>query len=165
MSIDTSIRAATLDDADAIAEIYNHYILDTTATFDLTPKSPQDRATWIAKRGGEHPVLVAEVDGRTVGWGCLSPWGERAGWRHTVEISVYVELERRGKGIGRALMEALLEHAREYGHHAVVGQIVSENVASLVLSESLGFRQVGRLEQVGRKFDRWLDVVLVELIL
>jgi phosphinothricin acetyltransferase len=165
MPLEIEIRSATLDDAHAIAEIYNHYVLDTTATFDMTPKSPQDRATWLTKRDIDHPVLVAQVGDRIVGWGSLSPWAERPAWRHTVEIAAYVELAWRNQGIGSRLMETLLEHAVRAGHHAVIAQIVSENAASLQLAEHVGFKEVGRLKEVGRKFDRWLDVVLMERVL
>jgi len=165
MSQEITIRPATLDDGRAIAEIYNHYVLDTTATFDLTPKSPQDRAAWIAKRGDDHPVLVAEVDGKVVAWGALSPWSDRLGWQHTVEISVYVEMPWRSRGIGRKLMDELMAHAKRVGHHAVMSRIVSENEASIRLATHMGFEEVGRLREVGRKFERWLDVVMLEKII
>lgn len=165
MPDDIRIRLATLDDSEAIADIYNHYVLDTTATFDMVPKSPQERATWIAKRSSEHPVLVAEREGAVIAWGSLNPWGSRPGWRHTVEISVYVELMWRNRGLGRRMMEALLERAVDAGHHAVMGQVVSENEQSLRLAMDMGFEQVGLLREVGNKFDRWLDVVLVERVL
>ncbi|GAB4277524.1 MAG: L-methionine sulfoximine/L-methionine sulfone acetyltransferase [Coriobacteriia bacterium] len=160
-----NIRAAEMGDASAIAEIYNHYVLETTATFDMTPKSPQEHAAWIAKRDAAYPVLVAETGERVVAWGALSAWAQREAWRHTVEVSVYVELHWRGKGIGRALLEELLKRAASAGHHAVISQIVSENEASLRLARSMGFEQVGTLREVGRKFDRWLDVILMEKIL
>jgi phosphinothricin acetyltransferase len=163
--VQIDIRDALLEDASAIAEIYNHYVLDTTATFDMVPKSPRDRAAWIADREGSHPALVAEVEGRIVGWGALSTWGERPAWNLTVELSVYVELPWRSKGIGRRLIEELLDRAETAGHHAVIGQIVSENRASIRLAETMGFQRVGVLREVGRKFDRWLDVVLMEKVL
>jgi L-amino acid N-acyltransferase YncA len=159
------IRPAGVEDASVIADIYNHYVLETTATFDVTPKSPDERTAWIAGRDRGHPVIVAESDGAVVGWGSLNPWGERPGWRHTVEISVYVGTASCGQGIGRRLMEELLDLAGEAGHHVVIGQIVSENEASIRLAEKLGFERVGALRQVGRKFDRWLDVILMEKIL
>lgn len=160
------IRPATIDDAGDIADIYNHYVLETTATFDLLPKSMQERAAWMAKRDLEsHPVLVAEVDGLVVGWGSLNPWGDRPGWRHTVEISVYVEMAWRSKGIGHAILHELLEHAEAAKHHAVIAHVVSENEASLRLSAVHGFERVGLLKEVGRKFDRWLDIVVLERLL
>ena len=165
MTPDPIIRPAGAEDASAVASIYNHYVLDTTATFDLAPKSPQERATWIADHDERHPIIVAESDETVVGWGSLSPWGERAGWRYTVEVSVYVEMAWQGKGVGRRLMEELLDLASEAGHHAAIGQIVSENETSIRLAEGLGFENVGTLRQVGRKFDRWLDVVLMEKVL
>ncbi len=160
-----SVRRATLSDASAIAEIYNHYVRTSTATFDTEEKSVADREQWLAHHGDEHPVLVAEEDGRVVAWGSLSPWGTRCAYRHTVEISVYVAPGATGRGIGPLLTRDLVAAARSAGHHAIVSQIVHENEVSLRSTERGGFERVGTLRQVGRKFDRWLDVVLLELIL
>jgi L-amino acid N-acyltransferase YncA len=99
-----------------------------------------------------------------VGWGSLSRWGSRCAYAHTVEISTYVSPEHVGQGIGPALSKALLDQAEMHGHHAVISQIVHENAASLKMGERLGFERVGTLLQVGRKFDRWLDVVLMEYL-
>ena len=87
------VRRAIAGDGEAIARIYNHYVLTSTATFDTEPKTPADREAWLANRSPAHPVLVAEQDGRGVGWGSLSPWGERPAYRHSVEISTYVDFE------------------------------------------------------------------------
>ena len=132
---EASIRTATTQDAAAIAAIYNHYIATSTATFD------------------------------TVAWGSLSRWGTRCAYRHTVEISTYVAPDATGSGLGPLLSNALIAEARRTGHHAVISQIVSENGPSLKMGERLGFAEVGRLREVGRKFDRWLDIVLMELVL
>ena len=160
-----SIRPAAASDAGAIAAIYNHYIETSTATFDTEPKAVDDRVAWLAEHGGEYPVLVAEQNGEVVGWGSLSKWGTRCAYRHTVEISTYVEPEATRSGLGPALCEALIAEARRADHHAIVSQIVSENEPSLKMAARMGFAEVGRLREVGRKFDRWLDVVLMELVL
>ena len=159
-----SIRPATDADAAAIAAIYNHYIRTSTATFDTEEKSVEDRLAWLGEHGGAYPVLVAEDGGEVVAWGSLSKWGTRCAYRHTVEISVYVAPSATKAGLGPAMCEALIERGRELGHHAIISQTVSENEPSLKMAERLGFREVGRLQQVGRKFDRWLDLVLTELI-
>jgi len=159
------IRRAAPEDAADVARIYNHYVATSTATFDTEERSVEDRAAWLAEHGDEHPVLVAERDGAMVGWGSLSRWGTRCAYKHTVEISVYISPDARSTGVGRALTDALVERARQAGHHAVIAQIVSENDASLSMSVKAGFETVGRLREVGRKFDRWLDVVLMERIL
>ncbi len=156
------IRDADADDAADIARIYNHDVLESTATFDTEAKTPEERTVWLATHDAAHPVLVAETGGGVRAWGCLTKWAERPAWRHTVEVSVYVDLDARGQGLGSGLMTALMERASDAGHHAVIGQIVAGNDASLALARRLGFEEVGRLLDVGRKFNEWLDVVLME---
>ena len=160
-----SIRQATTSDAAPIAAIYNHYVLTSTATFDTEPKSAEDRIAWLGEHGGDYPVLVAEQHGNVVGWGSLSKWGTRCAYRHSVEISTYIAPEMTGSGLGPAMCEALVAEARRAGHHAIISQIVSENEPSLKMAARLGFADAGRLREVGRKFDRWLDIVLMERVL
>lgn len=162
---ETIFRPAAASDAEAIARIYNHYIRTSTATFDTEEKTAADRVEWLAEHGGRYPVLVAEQDGVIVAWGSLSKWGTRCAYAHTVEISVYVAEDATRSGLGPAMSRELLALASELGHHAIVSQIVSENEPSLKMTARLGFTEVGRLREVGRKFDRWLDVVLMELLL
>lgn len=160
-----SIRPAAVADAAAINDIYNHYVRTATATFDTEEMSLACRQAWLAEHTGPHPVIVAQdAAGLVVGWGSLSRWGTRAAYEHTVEISVYVDAEATGQGIGPALSEALLGEARRLGHHVVLSQIVHENEGSLKTAARQGFERVGTLKQVGRKFDRWLDVVLMEYL-
>jgi phosphinothricin acetyltransferase len=159
---DVMVRDATPADAADIARIYNHYVLETTATFDTEHKTAEERTAWLGSHDAAHPVLVAVANGHVDAWGCLTRWSERPAWRHTVEVSVYVDIASRGRGLGGRLMSVLLERAAEAGHHAVIGQIVEGNEASVGLARRFGFDEVGRLREVGRKFDRWLDVVLME---
>jgi phosphinothricin acetyltransferase len=159
------IRPASADDAAAIARIYNHYVRTSTATFDTIEKTAEDRVEWLAQHGIGYPVLVAEKDGDLIAWGSLSMWGTRCAYRHTVEISVYVAPEQVGRSVGPRMSEALIAEAHEAGHHAIVSQIASENEPSLRMSAKLGFSEVGRLREVGHKFDRWLDLVLMEMVL
>jgi L-amino acid N-acyltransferase YncA len=158
-----SIREAGAADAAVIAEIYNQAVVNTTATFDIEPKTVEDRAAWLAEHDDEHPVLIAERDGVVVGWGSLSRFADRCAWDSTVEISTYVDDRHHGTGVGRALGTELIGRARELGHHIVVSRVCAENAASIRLSEQLGFECVGRMHEVGRKFDRWLDVDILEL--
>ncbi len=160
---ETTIRRATLGDARAIADIYNHYIATSTATFDTECKSVGERIAWLTEHRDAHPVFVAENDDAVVGWGALSPYRERPAWLHTAEVAVYVAPERTGEGIGPALLAALVDAAREIGHHVLLSQIVAENTASLRMTERAGFERVGTLRQVGRKFDRWIDLELLSL--
>ena len=160
-----TIRPATVADAASIAEIYNHYVRESTATFDTEERTVADREAWLAEHTDPYPVLVAETDDAVVAWGALSPWGTRCAYRHTVEISVYVDKDEAGEGLGPALSSVLIARAQELGHHAVISQIVHENDRSLSMARRLGFEHIGTLREVGRKFDRWLDVVLMELVL
>lgn len=160
-----SVRRAKDDDAAVIADIYNHYIIGSTATFHTEPVDAEERLSWLATHNDRYPVLVAEVDGRVVAWGSLTRWSERPAYAPAVEVGTYVEFESRGLGLGTALMNALVDEARRAGHHALIGQIVAENEASISLARSMGFEQVGVLREVGFKFDRWLDVVFMERIL
>lgn len=165
MSDPVSVRTASADDVASIADIYNHYILNSTATFDMEVTTTEARAQWLAGRGPEHPVTVAVGEAGVAGWGALSPWAGRPAWLHTVEVSIYVAPEATGRGIGPLLLTDLERRAREIGHHVLLSQIVSENEPSLKMSERAGYRRAGMLTQVGRKFDRWLDVVIVEKVL
>jgi phosphinothricin acetyltransferase len=162
---DLTIRPAAEGDASAIAAIYNHYVRTSTATFDTLERSLPEQVAWIGQHADPFPALVAENSDGVIAWGALSPWGTRCAYRHTVEISVYVAPEAAGNGVGPALTEVLVGRARDLHHHAIVSQIVHENDASLSMSRRLGFEHVGTLKEVGRKFDRWLDVVLMELVL
>jgi L-amino acid N-acyltransferase len=163
---DLIIRPAAESDSPTIAAIYNHYVRTSTATFDTEERTLAGQVAWLDERGEAHPVLVAEKEGQGVlAWGALSPFRSRGAWRHTVEISAYVAPDAAGQRIGLALSEMLIVRARELGHHAIVSQIVHENGPSLSMARRLGFVEVGTLTEVGRKFDRWLDVVLMEIVL
>lgn len=161
-----SIRPANVTDAGDIADIYNHYIRSSSATFDTVEKTVEERERWLSERNERHPVLVVESsDGSIIGWGALSPWSPRPAWGRTCEVAVYLRPEARGAGIGARVLETLIESARTIGHHALISQIVGDNAASIVMTERAGFRVVGTLKEVGWKFDRWLDVVIMELVL
>ena len=162
---DLEIRPAQASDADTINAIYNHYVRTSTATFDTEEITAEKRLAWLDEHVGDYPVLVAVRDGHMLGWGSLSRWGTRCAYRHTVEISIYIDESATGAHIGPRLAEALAARAREAGHHVIVSQIVHENEASLKMAGRLGYERVGMLKQVGRKFDRWLDVVLMEYVI
>ena len=162
---DISIRRALPADAAAIVTIYNHYVLHSPATFDTAEKTVEEREAWLADHGDSHPVFVAEREGVVVGWSSLSPYRDRPGWRYTVEAAVYLEPSETGQGLGPQLLAALIVAAREAGHHAVLSQIVASNEASLKMAERAGFERVGYLREVGHKFDRWIDLVIMQLVL
>ena len=159
------LRLATLDDADAIRQIYNDEVTGSTATFDLVPRSLAEQQAWQAARSGAHAVLVAEIDGAVGGFGSLSSWRDRPAYATTVEDSVYVHPAHHGKGVGRALLSELVDVATAHGFHACMARIVGGHEASIGLHLACGFEVVGTEREVGRKFGRWLDVVLMERLL
>ena len=159
------IRRAGLDDAAAIAGIYNEAILNTTATFDTEPKPIEERREWLRTRGERHPVLVAEIDGDVVGFAALNRWSERAAYDNTAETGLYVDAGYRGQGIGRALKNALIDEARRLGFHTLIARITADSEASLHLNREAGFVEVGTLREVGCKFGRLLDVRIMQKLL
>ncbi|MBY6262933.1 N-acetyltransferase [Azospirillum sp. 412522] len=158
-----AVRAATDADLPAILAILNEAILNTTAVWSLTPATLEQRRAWMAERKAKGmPVLVSELDGAVAGfasYGEFRPW---EGYKHTVEHSIYVDASVRGKGVGRALLAALLDDAMRNGKHMMVAGIEAENTASIRLHAGFGFVEAGCLRQVGRKFDRWLDLLFLQ---
>ena len=163
--VDVHVRSATVEDAPAVLEIYNHEVLTSTVTFDLVPRTLAEQESWITDRSGAHVVLVVEDDGEVVGFGAQSQYRERAGYATTVEDSVYVHEDHRGKGVGRLLLAELVERATAHGFHALMAKVVGDHQASINLHAAAGFDVVGHEREVGRKFGRWLDVVLLERLL
>ena len=152
-------------DADALRAIYNVEVLESTVTFDLVPRSLAEQHAWIDEHSGGHPAIVAVADGEISGFASLSPYRPRPAYATTVEDSVYVRRDLRGQGVGRLLLGDLVQLARDHGFHSVVGRIVGDHAASIALHTACGFEQVGREREVGRKFNRWLDVVLMQRML
>lgn len=159
------IRPAAGPDITAINDIYNQAVVKTTATFELNPRDGEAARAWYLAHGPTYPVFVAERDGEVIGWSSLSPYAPRPGYRYTVEDSVYVREGCRGQGVGSALLRAVVEAAAALGYRALVAKIADHNEASLALHRTVGFQHVGVLTTVGRKFGRWLDVDLMELVL
>jgi L-amino acid N-acyltransferase len=160
------IREATAADLEPIRAIYNQAVAETTSTWDHQQRTSADHQHWFdVKQDAGFPVLVAEDAGEVIGYASYGLFRPHAGYAWTMEHSVYVRPSHQRQGIGRALLERLIPIARERGVHALVGGLSADNVGSLALHASLGFAEVARMPQVGRKFDRWLDLVLVELVL
>ena len=160
------MRVADVGDAEAIRSIYNPEVLESTVTFDLVPRSLEEQQAWLQARSGAHAVLVAEDgDGDLVGFASLSPYKDRPAYSTTVEDSVYVRRDQQGRGVGRVLLAELLAVANRHGFHAVIGRIVGGHEASIRLHAGLGFEIVGTEREVGRKFGRWLDVVVMQRLL
>jgi L-amino acid N-acyltransferase YncA len=157
-----SIRPVRPDDAAAICSIYNHYVRNSTISFEETPVSSEEMVTRIRAIA---PWYVCEHDAALLGYAHAAPWRGRSAYRFSVESSVYLAPEHAGKGIGKQLYTALITDLRQRGIHAVMGGIALPNDASIALHEALGFVKVAQFREVGRKFDRWLDVGYWQLLL
>lgn len=165
MSTGTVIRLAREEDLGAINDIYNYYVAHSTCTYEETAESLEGRRRWLAEHGEKHPAVVAELDGRIVGWGSLSGFRERSGYRFTVENSVYVHPEFQRRGIGAMILQDLIERGRRLGHRAMMALIDAEQAGSVRLHERFGFEEVGRLREVGFKAGKWLDVIYMEKLM
>lgn len=160
-----TIRPANESDLVAINDIYNHYVLHSTCTYQEVPEPLDGRRQWFCHHGDKHPVIVADVEGRVVGWGSLSAYHARSAYRRTVENSVYVHHQHHRRGIGSLLLQELIARARSLGYHAIIAGIDAEQTASVALHAKFHFEKVGHLKQVGFKFGRLLDVIYMELVL
>jgi L-amino acid N-acyltransferase YncA len=155
------IRPARPDDAAAIAEIYTQGIQEGQATFETEPRSPEDIAQWMTDPAAP-PFIVAEEEGRVLGWARLGPYNPRPCYDGVGEASLYVDRGARGRGVGVRLMEALAEEAARAGYWKLVGLLFPENQASVALCRAAGWREVGTFHRHGRLGGRWRDVIVVE---
>lgn len=159
MSAALVLRDATDADAAAIAAIYNHYVIHSTATFEEQPVETAEMARRVATvRDAGLPWLLREAQGRVVAYAYATPWKPRSAYRFSVEITVYVADGASGHGHGRALYDQLFARLKVLGRHAVLGGITLPNEASVRLHEAMGMTKVAHLPQVGFKFGQWLDV-------
>jgi len=157
------LRDAAPEDMEGVAAIYNDAVLNTTAIWNEHTVDADNRRAWLADRQrAGYPVLVAVVDGMVAGYASFGDWRAFDGYRHTVEHSVYVHPDFRGRKIGGELLLALIPRAEALGMHVMVAAIEAENAGSIRLHEKLGFTRAGHLREVGTKFGRWLDLVLME---
>lgn len=159
-----TVRPATEQDVDSIARIYNEAVLSTVSTFDTEPRTLEAQAEFLHHHDSRHPVLVAELDRNVVGWGSLSRWSERNAYDRTAEVSVYIDEHWRGKGIGRRLLRELMAAGSRAGLHTLLARIADGNETSLRLHYGAGFHDVGVMHEVGYKFERWVDVHLLQFI-
>lgn len=160
------VRLAEPADAESVRRIYNAEVVGSTATFDLRPRSLDEQAAWMAEHEGTYPVVVA-VDGAggVLGFGSLSTYRDRPSYATTVENSVYVDAARRGEGVGRAVLDELVRLGTLHGFHSMIARIGGDNTASIALHQACGFVQVGVEREIGRKFNRWLDVAVLQRML
>jgi L-amino acid N-acyltransferase YncA len=164
---DISVRPVADGDAEDIRAIYNPEVLESTVTFDLVPRTLDEQLAWQHERSGAHAVLVAidDATGELLGYASLSGYKTRAAYATTVEDSVYIRRDQQGRGVGKLLLAELLAVATAHGFHAVMARIVGGHDASIALHARLGFEIVGTEREVGRKFGRWLDVVVMQKLL
>lgn len=158
------VRAATEDDAPAIARIYNQGIEDR-ATFETELREVSERKRWLSTRAPRHPVVVAVRQERVQGWASLNPFSPREAYRFVADLSVYVERDARGQKVGSALMSDLIERARGLGHHKIVLATFPHSTAAIRLYERFGFRTVGDYKEQGLLDGRWTDTRIMELLL
>ncbi len=156
------LRPARPEDAESIRAIYNVEVVSSTVTFDLVPRTEEEQRAWMDAHGGAYPAIVAVEGGLVVGFASLSPYRPRPAYATTVEDSVYVRREHRGRGIGKSLVAEVVRLAGTHGFHSVIARVVGHHEASIGLHLSLGFELVGVEREVGRKFGRWLDVAILQ---
>lgn len=162
---DPIVRPAHEGDLAAINEIYNHYVIHSACTYQEEPELLSARQAWFKHHGERHPVIVAQMGGEVVGWGSLSSYHPRSAYRNTVENSIYVHPDHHRRGIGSALLGDLITRARSIGHRAIIAGIDADQAGSIALHAKWGFKKVGHFDQVGYKFNRWLSVVYMELLI
>ena len=165
MAEQVKIRRAREEDVPEIMDIYNYAILNTTATFDTEPKTFNDRIEWFKEHNEQYPLLVAVLNEKVVGWGSIRPFGTRKAYRYTVENAIYINCDYQGMGIGTTLLRELIAIAQDRKYHTMLALVVGGNDASEKMHRKFGFEQAGVMREVGRKFDRWLDIIIFEKML
>jgi len=164
--MEITIRPAALADLPAILEIVNYAILNTTAIYDYEARTLEEQKIWFEeKQTSQFPVIVAELTDEVVGFGTFGTFRIKVGYRFTIEHSVYVNDKAIGKGIGKLILQKLIDLAKEENYHSIIGVIDASNSGSIEFHKKFGFVQVGVLKQAGYKFDKWLDVSLMQLLL
>jgi L-amino acid N-acyltransferase YncA len=159
------LRDATEADLPAINVIYNHCVLTSTCTYQVTPSTLEERQAWFTGRGPRHPAIVVEENGEVIAWGSLQPFNKREAYAGTVENSVYVHHDHYRRGLGTLVMEELFRRAREAGVHSIIALISADQEGSIGLHRALGFVEAGRLREVGCKFGQVLDVVYLQYMI
>ena len=159
------IRVVTTNDAPSIARIYNEYVLNSTITFETDPVTNEEMEQRVINLSKDFPYFVFEEDGKILGYCYAHNWKEKAAYKYTLETTVYLSPDVKGKGIGTCLMNQLIETCKEKGYHNLIACITAGNEASFKLHTKLGFKKVSHFHEVGMKFGQWLDVIDYELII
>ena len=159
-----TIRPAIDKDQPAIMEIYNEAVEHTTATFDTEKRSLERQLEWLHNHKNNHPVIAGEENGIIKGWASLSPWSERKAYDGTVEVSVYVHRDHRGKGIGKKLLEIITHEGKRVNNHTILSRISAGNKSSIHIHEVLGYTHIGIMKEVGMKFGNYIDVHMMQYL-
>lgn len=166
MNNEAIIRPVEYSDTEAITEIYNHYIMDTTVTFETKPLSINAMACRIKDISAKFPYFVTEQEGRVVGYCYVHQWKEREAYLHTLEVTIYLDPQHKGNGLGSKMLKKLVEACKESTHcRALIACITEENTESIAFHKRMGFEIVSHFKKVGYKFDRWLDVIDMEMLI
>jgi phosphinothricin acetyltransferase len=160
-----TFRDAAIEDLPKLLDIYNWAVENTTASFDLTSQTLEQRKVWFSHYGGKHPLIVAEMDGVVVGYASLSEFRQKEGYATTAEVSVYVDPDYHRRGIGKALLAEIISLGRKKGYHCIMAGITGGNDVSVKMHQSFGFTYCGNFKEVARKFDKWQDCLFYQLIL
>jgi L-amino acid N-acyltransferase len=161
-----NIRQATENDLPSMLDIYNEIIENTTAVFQYDPHTLEMRKEWFEKKNEEnHPVFVAEQNNEVVGFSTFGQFRNWQAYKYSVENSVYVKADHRGKGIGKLLLQPLIDTAKEMKFHTIIAGIVADNEASIALHKQFGFAEAAHFKEVGYKFNKWLDLKFLQLML
>ena len=159
------LRPATAGDAEAICRVYNQGIEDRIATLETELRTPEERRQWLAARGPRHPVYVAEAEEIIVGWSSLNVYNPRPAYQYVADFSIYIERGWREKGVGRRLLEHLIEQARALGYHKMMLSAFPFNASGVALYERMGFTRAGVFHEMGQLDGRWVDTLIMEKLL
>lgn len=159
-----NIREAKIEDIDEIADIYNYEVLNGVATFDTETRSYEEQKIWYENHKGKHRIFVAEIDGKIAGWVSLSKWINKRAADKSAELSLYINSEHRGKGVGKSLIKKSLSVAEKDGIKTVISLITDGNDISINLHEKMGFILCGRVEKVAEKFGKELNLIIMQKI-
>ena len=161
-----TVRNATINDLQQMLDIYNEIIKNTTAVFQYEPHTLQQRAEWFAQKQKEnYPVFIAEENNIVLGFSTFGQFRNWQAYKHSVENSVYVKADCRGKGIGKLLLQPLIDAAKQMQFHTIIAGIVADNEASIALHKQFGFVEIAHFKEVGYKFDKWLDLKFLQLMI